>query len=430
MLQQNEQIQKDLLAVMNQRQHQYKGFLFQGVIAQSQEKEWKNCVTQITALDHSEYNEITLKYRQYIYFEEIKTKEFFLSLLDSLLNTGTIELHGFAVRLVSEPILKDCVIFRYNRFLSTQESSTYLKVNWPSNYYYCQGDIVMNPTYDGLTELNNPIYPSGYKLIEHRMGIDLVKHNGLAGSVNILLPNYQARIVEVVISTKTIKVEIESKQALCNDLILKTYARNEDTTVHLESECVNREHLIDLGVSPLELQICLFDKQTAELLDERVFDSGNIKTQMPFEITPEYVKFLAKSGENVHVEFKEIGSGDKQKEEWAETAISFANTEGGLILIGIGDHGEIIGAGNTSEESIFQSIIDRCEPPIEIKIHKVNIDNKPIFVVNVQEILDKPCIHKNKGIAYLRKGSTDRPATRFELDDFYVKDDEEFSIAN
>jgi len=127
---------------------------------------------------------------------------------------------------------------------------------------------------------------------------------------------------------------------------------------------------------------------------------------------------MIKQGENQYVEFKrELNNRDK--EEFAETAVAFANGKGGTILIGVDDKSNIIGCDQDKiEEAIVSSLKSRCDPFIAPEIKKVTTDDGSIFVIRINEGTNKPYTLRDKGI-YVRSGSTDRIASRIELDEFY-----------
>jgi ATP-dependent DNA helicase RecG len=71
----------------------------------------------------------------------------------------------------------------------------------------------------------------------------------------------------------------------------------------------------------------------------------------------------------------------------AQTAIAFANTSGGKLVIGVDDERQIVGI---AEEQIFSLqdqitaiITDRCYPPILPETYTANVDGKLLLVVEI-----------------------------------------------
>ena len=55
-----------------------------------------------------------------------------------------------------------------------------------------------------------------------------------------------------------------------------------------------------------------------------------------------------------------------------------------------------------------------CDPPLEPKVEIIHHRSGPVIRVAVNEGTDKP--YTVKGTIYVRSGSTDRVATRYEID--------------
>jgi predicted HTH transcriptional regulator len=98
---------------------------------------------------------------------------------------------------------------------------------------------------------------------------------------------------------------------------------------------------------------------------------------------------LIEVGENLRCEFKrKIPSNDKIAKEM----IAFANTRGGVILIGVDDNKNIVGVeSEKSEAEIIKDVaINYCEPPLYYNIEYVNLEGKEVVVVEIPESDEKP----------------------------------------
>ena len=113
---------------------------------------------------------------------------------------------------------------------------------------------------------------------------------------------------------------------------------------------------------------------------------------------------LIKRGEGLTIEFKRtIDSPYKI----AKTIVSFANTSGGILLVGIGDGGEILGILSELEElqKLEKAAVQLAETPIMLRIITEILDNKKILRVEISESPDKPHYainEKNDRIIYIR----------------------------
>ena len=118
----------------------------------------------------------------------------------------------------------------------------------------------------------------------------------------------------------------------------------------------------------------------------------------------EEVSLLLSEGEGYKVEFKEnISKLDKE-------IVAFANSSGGLILVGIDDTGIIKGVNVTNAlKSQVQDIANNCEPKADILME--SCDN--ILVIKVLEGGDKP--YKCSSGFYKRIGPNSQKLSRDEI---------------
>lgn len=113
---------------------------------------------------------------------------------------------------------------------------------------------------------------------------------------------------------------------------------------------------------------------------------------------------LIKKGEGLTVEFKRtIDTAYKI----AKTIVSFANTTGGVLLIGVADNGEIVGIESELRElqKLEKAAGTLTNKPILISIKNQIIDSKLVLRIEIQESADKPHYainEKNERIIYIR----------------------------
>ena len=113
------------------------------------------------------------------------------------------------------------------------------------------------------------------------------------------------------------------------------------------------------------------------------------------DMTKQDLKNLIATGEGQFLEFKHrVASPEKIAREIA----AFANTNGGTILIGVSDKGELIGTESYMEEEFWlnQAADEVCVPPAEINLELLNIGQKDILIVDVPEAETKPIYVKGK----------------------------------
>lgn len=114
------------------------------------------------------------------------------------------------------------------------------------------------------------------------------------------------------------------------------------------------------------------------------------------------------------IELKEIYTTDLKKE-----IVSFANTNGGTIYIGVHDNGTIVGVDHADFviQQIANSIRDSIRPDISMftSIELLKDENKSYIKVTVDSGTKKPYYLSDKGLkptgVYVRSGTTSAPAS-------------------
>lgn len=113
------------------------------------------------------------------------------------------------------------------------------------------------------------------------------------------------------------------------------------------------------------------------------------------DMTKQDLKNLIATGESSFLEFKQkVASPEKIAREIA----AFANTDGGKLLIGISDQGDIIGVESYMEEEfwITQAVDEVCIPSPDISLQLVSVSGKDVLLVDVSESDEKPIYVKGK----------------------------------
>ena len=125
------------------------------------------------------------------------------------------------------------------------------------------------------------------------------------------------------------------------------------------------------------------------------------------------------NGENEKIEFKE----NAKTNTYIKTVVAFANGNGGKIVFGVKDNGEIIGVENEFEvmDGIINAISDSCYPMIVPDISLHTLENKTVILVEIEGGKKKPYYLKSKGVqkgTYIRSGAT----TRIIEEDYVLKE--------
>ena len=145
----------------------------------------------------------------------------------------------------------------------------------------------------------------------------------------------------------------------------------------------------------------------------------NTATRQKF--SDEEIRRQLRLGEDSHWEFKQIefnGNVPKSpsRNELADEFTAFANTDGGVVLCGVKDSGEVQGMSHAQMDALERLLVEICtdsiRPPIRPTILRREVEEeKPFLLVEVPQGSD---VHESQGSSYIRVGSTKRRMTNDE----------------
>ncbi|HID61934.1 MAG TPA: transcriptional regulator [Anaerolineae bacterium] len=122
-----------------------------------------------------------------------------------------------------------------------------------------------------------------------------------------------------------------------------------------------------------------------------------------------------RQGENLHTEFKTV---DAHSDDIAAEMVAFANTDGGILLFGVRDDGQIVGVDNVDRliQRVDQIAYQNCEPPLTVLQETVRMDDGRVVVVVVRVPKgDQRPYRTNRGRYFIRTSSGKRDASPQEL---------------
>jgi len=127
------------------------------------------------------------------------------------------------------------------------------------------------------------------------------------------------------------------------------------------------------------------------------------------------IEELIKKGESETVEFKEAFDN-----RTVETAVAVTNTKGGHIIIGVSDQGIKKGVqiGKETLSSWANQISQGTQPRIIPEVESLEIEDKPIAVIQIKEFPIKPV--STKGRCYLRVGNSNRLMTPQDIAEMHL----------
>jgi hypothetical protein len=262
-----------------------------------------------------------------------------------------------------------------------------------------------------------PYYPDIAEALRQYMNLAELPFNK---EFAIILPETRSYITQLRIVGKEIIMTREHSGQ--DEQFVAKFTCSRGKTIHDSSEDVtfkDNQAKFQCKFEPDTVRAALVHRRTMEMIDRKEF-RGLYTTQRGVVVqTPEsLISEMIANGESKHVEFK---TGIQDDDELMETIVSFANSEGGTILVGVTDNKAIRGFFDNperAETSIAGQVRGQCEPTIEPMMQWAKIDGKPILVIRVQEGKDKPYNVKDRGI-YVRELKDDYRISRARLDSIY-----------
>lgn len=131
-------------------------------------------------------------------------------------------------------------------------------------------------------------------------------------------------------------------------------------------------------------------------------------------MTQDELSDLIKQGESQTIELTA-----KPNSEMGRSIVAFANTNDGVIIIGVSDDKRIQGCSIKDEQSIA-NIAHDCKPSVYPEIEKIERDGKLIFVVWVKKS-GSGVDYAHKNIVYRRVGTHDKPMSPKEVVTFAIR---------
>lgn len=378
------------------------------------DNEWKHTATRIDFLssDESKPEKLRWEYHQAMLVTIAWTPEDCLEFLKGLVEEGRFALPGL-------PLLQQEGSFGWASHLCSR--SRLSGISWSTDYYQFRLDNYAQLTGGHLVSVDCPAFADAAHLLKEKVTLDTQRS---IGAVEIFLPNFEARIIALTIGRDRISVSVESPALPIQNFVGKVHVTESWGGRHFHKDVefsVNTE-VVPIGFTPGEVYVGLLSRESNELIDFRHFRGAGLGASETDDVqfertTEEEIEALIRGGENRRVEFKlKVSDGI----DLAETVVAFANSSGGTILVGVDDRSNIVGCEQANVENTIRNILGQhCEPPIYPQVAEIKVPERAIVVITVKEGEDKPYTVRGKG-PFVRAGSTDRVATRDELDGFYV----------
>lgn len=351
-----------------------------------------------------------LNYDNIILIQSILEIDKFIEMLTNLITDGKVKIDSFEFNTEFENGW-DIEINHSN------SNHAEIKSDFPFYYYSCKLKNSRNyDPYLPVTGNNMPPYPNvSTAIIDH---LDLYSQNKKAEWLNdnrfvISAPDFRAGIKKLKIEKNKISIQVISKLLKDEEMYAQFYTDNkQDGHIPVkdgiaETQVVNADKILAI----------VKEKSSHEMID--YFDYtvrwGRTEDSVEKVIPEEIVKSWIDGGENESVEFKEVLT---HADDVVKSVVAFANTNGGVIILGVKDDGSIAGYKEpiaTTRERLERMLAEKCDPPISFDLERVDAGDE-ITIIKIPKG-DKKIYAINNGAIYVRRNSSDRFIKPSELEE-------------
>ena len=131
------------------------------------------------------------------------------------------------------------------------------------------------------------------------------------------------------------------------------------------------------------------------------------------------IKSIIESGEGYNAEFKV--SVPSKVREITEQVCAFANSAGGVIILGVNDKNEIKGTTiDNAKRAAVQNSMSEISPELNCRLEIIEVEGKKLGIIEVPTGPDKPYVYS--GAIYVRNGAvTQKLTTAEQMRNFFNK---------
>lgn len=241
--------------------------------------------------------------------------------------------------------------------------------------------------------------------------------------LDISIEDDRAYFTSIVIEEDTSTLRCHCEGKLLSQSLIRLYTN----PIQVEDKQAENEVIFHLQDHPKNISLALTYGDV--LLDRRDMDFAYPHLGIPRDVNiivkdettnptfqEEIANMIATQGESLTLEFKsrldEGGGIDKNR--LLQTAVAFANTNGGTILLGVSNDGQVLGLDPTdTKDTVVRKIDGNVSPVPFFEVIPQEQEGKQIFVIRVMEGTMKPyalMANKNKPQFYIRMDGSNKLA--------------------
>lgn len=264
----------------------------------------------------------------------------------------------------------------------------------------------VNPWHwETIASQDSPVFPGRNAAMNYLTGFRQENWEYVP-AITAPLQDFRGRIDHVQIDGSKIRVKVESLKLKTSDLSVKIYAASGKDIVLSEGLELDKSGWCSFnGPEPMmKVGISLLEKGSEMLIDTAEWDSQRPSGKFEVKGGTE-LEYLVTQGESETVEYK-VDIDRNDKEEFMETISSFANTSGGVIVLGVNDQLEIVGF-ERKKEDIARMIDDGMDLVPSYRIEEANYKGKRLLLIYVEKGSNPPYTSKRTKKTYGRRRGND-----------------------
>ena len=301
---------------------------------------------------------------------------------------------------------------------------------WPGRLY------ILGATTHGTTGTNEPLvgkdllpFFNAQDAVSNWIGIPINSSDSRFGRMQLFLPDFTARIGKMTFADSFLRIRADFAH---EPLFISVLAKDEQTTVR-KTKPLRKSQSFRLMADPTNVAIFITNDKK-EIVDSFAEDENRTSRERVIFASSRYsdvTMTLIRRGETDTVEFKSFIRLDDMKKanELVKAVISFANTRGGTIFIGVTDDAEIVGIESqiphkTTAANFEKGYFKRVRELLKQKLNRIphsdmrteRLGDKSVFIIEVSEGTNKPYYDVQTREIFVRRGASDvRPDPDTEL---------------
>lgn len=267
---------------------------------------------------------------------------------------------------------------------------------------------------------------------EKLVGFKLPHYSSFNEKLKEFIPyeKFDANQIHFLIEDKRAFLEVNDEIVTVNstgDIHLSGCLDRSGEKQDINSENIKVDNINLNGLTSVELWLINEDSLILDYISSSEYKYGYQleKEEVSFK---ELIKEKIKNGETLNCEFKmfiDLYKGDSKADELDKTVCAFSNTEGGFLIVGVSDNGEVLGL----DEDVRKKYKAPLDESINLYLNDIskrlyeNLTINNCFTIDILKLFSKKLIvitvNKVKSwnflqvtdIPYARKGSTSYKAT-------------------